>query len=50
MHDQQLLQKHWVDSLFFVQVLPNSRKDDGDDKDGEWWSSALGDGKTVVSN
>jgi len=30
------------------QVLPNSRKDDGDDKDGEWWSSALGDGKTVI--
>ena len=39
----------WL-SFFLVQVLPRSRKDDGDDKDGEWWSSALGDGKTVVSN
>ena len=30
-------------------MLPHSRKDDGEDKDEEWWSSALGDGKTVVS-
>ena len=34
---------------FLFQVLPRSRKDDGEDKDEEWWSSALGDGKTVVS-
>ena len=35
---------------FLFQVLPRSRKDDGEDKDEEWWSSALGDGKTVVSS
>ena len=36
---------------FLFQVLPRSGKDDaiGEDKDEEWWSSALGDGKTVVS-
>ena len=30
------------------QVLPSSREGEGEGEDEEWWSSALGDGKTVI--
>lgn len=30
------------------QVLPSSRESEGEGEDEEWWSSALGDGKTVI--
>ena len=40
--------KQKQDYIWKIQVLPSSRESEGEGEDEEWWSSALGDGKTVV--